>query len=183
MKLFVDAAGLIQPGEYTAICTGVVDIGTHDFNYGETRYLALGFTLPDGKVHWEQFALSAAINGRLMQTLRSWDVADLFGGGELELRDLLGTPAEITLGEVEQERRDGTKAAYVRIVEIGPYLGDELDATMLQLPMIFFDMDEPESASKVKDKLPKELRDRAAKSPEWRKAFGLRAVGIAGLRL
>lgn len=166
---------LIPEGMHTAICIGVVDLGTQEMNWqGQTKVspkIRLMFELcdvkrDDGKPFTTGMEATASMYSRatLRKMLESWrnkpftdEEADGF-----ELSSLVGKPC--TLWIAQEVAKNGN--TYANIKNIKPTTKG-VKVPQQVSPSVIFDLDPEGFRQDVYDALPQFLKDKIAKSPEY----------------
>lgn len=170
---------VVPQDQYIGYMTRFIDLGTHEekFTNGDVkklRKLHLGFELPDLKKDFgrgkeepayisEEMTLSSGENSNLRKMILAWVGTDIAKDPTFQVEDLLGVPAQISVGHNTSKKNGKTYANIISIVK----------------PMKSIPLPEPVNAKKVLslepsefsqeifDGLPKKLKEKIMESPEW----------------
>lgn len=162
----------LEAGTYPARCVGVIDLGVqhNDFNSKDQEQVRLIFELPterteyDGedRPRWLSKAYTASLHEKstLRKHLEAWR-GRAFTAEELmgfDLRDVLGKPCMVGVKASEKGKAKlDTVSKVMKGVEVPPQENETLS----------LDMDDPEGAMKVFQKLPDWMKGEIEKSATW----------------
>jgi hypothetical protein len=158
-------------GLHHAICTSVIDLGSHEAFGATKRRLQVGWSLPLRRTALgKPFYVTAEYNLSGAQSSALYGVVQAMLGDveEPDLHELLGKPCVLQVQQATSNKGN----LYAKVTTVGrPDPGVELPS-IAGMPRVYLSLDPREFDREVFEGLPKYLKDKITETREYRVAIG-----------
>ena len=159
----------VDAGTYSAVCVGMIDMGTQNTAYGTKQQVLFQFEMDAERDDGNRYVISKAYTNSLNKKARLREDLDAWRGRPFtpeeikgfDLRKVLGAPCLLTVTHGDNE---GNVYAKIHAVAKLPKGMASIEPSN---DPVFFDMEERDP--EVLKKLPEWLRDKIEAAPEWNK--------------